>query len=115
MKRLRGMKFSAPDIIAVSLISSDGLTIASAMPEELEEDRVAAMAAAILSLGERISLELGRGDLNEVYIKGNMGYVLLTSVGDNAVLAALVQEEGKLGMIFLELRRAAKDLLRIIE
>jgi len=109
------MKFSASDIIASSLISSDGLTIASAMPEELEEDRVAAMAAAMLSLGDRISMELGRGDLNEVFIKGNLGYVLLTSVGDQAVLTALVPDEAKLGMIFLELRRAAKDLLRIIE
>ena len=38
IKRLREMKFSASDIIASSLISSDGLTIASAMPEELEDE-----------------------------------------------------------------------------
>ncbi len=113
--RLREMQISTSDIIASSIVSLDGLTIASAMPVDMEEDRVAAMAAAMLSLGERISYELGRGELNEVYIKGDMGYVLLTSVGEVAVLTALVNEDAKLGLIFLELRRAAEDLLRIIE
>jgi len=109
------MQFSTSDIIASSVVSTDGLTIASVMPQDLEEERVAAMAAAMLSLGNRISMELGRGDLDEVYIKGDLGYVLLTSVGANAVLTALVHENAKLGMIFLEMRRAAEDLSRIIE
>lgn len=108
------MQIFASDIIASSLVSSDGLTIASVMPEDLEEERIAAMAAAMLSLGDRISMELGRGDLNEVYIKGKLGYVLLTSVGESAVLTALISDEAKLGMIFLEMRRAAEDLLKII-
>ena len=113
--RLREMQISTSDIIASSIVSLDGLTIASAMPVDMEEERVAAMAAAMLSLGDRISLELGRGELNEVYIKGDQGYVLLTSVGERAVLTALVHENAKLGLIFLELRRAAEDLLRILE
>ena len=85
------------------------------MPDDMEEERVAAMAAAMLSLGDRISAELGRGELNEVYIKGNLGYVLLMSVGNSAVLTALVHEDAKLGMIFLEMRRAAGDLLQLLQ
>ena len=114
-QRLRDMQASASEIIASSLVSSDGLTITSVMPQDIEEARVAAMAAAMLSLGDKISMELGRGDMDEFYIKGDQGFVLLTSVGEDAVLAALVTENAKLGLIFLELRRAAKDLMRIIE
>lgn len=114
VNRLREMQAASPDIIASSVVSVDGLTIASALPSDVEEDRVAAMSAAMLSLGERISGELGRGSLDEVYIRGEDGFVLLTAIGDEAVLTALARDEAKLGMIFLEMRRAAEDLVKFV-
>jgi predicted regulator of Ras-like GTPase activity (Roadblock/LC7/MglB family) len=112
--RLRDMQAASSDIIASSVVSVDGLTIASALPGDVEEDRVAAMSAAMLSLGERIAGELGRGTLDEVYIRGEEGFVLLTAIGEEAVLTALAREEAKLGMIFLEMRRAAEDLEKLV-
>jgi predicted regulator of Ras-like GTPase activity (Roadblock/LC7/MglB family) len=88
--------------------------MASALPAEVEEDRVSAMSAAMLSLGERIATELGRGSLEQVYIKGTKGFIILTAVGDEAVLTALARQEAKLGLIFLEMRRAAEDLLKLV-
>ena len=114
VSRLRDMQIASSDIIASAVVSVDGLTIASALPGDDEEDRVAAMSAAMLSLGERIAGELGRGGLDEVYIRGEEGFVLLTAVGDEAVLTALAREEAKLGMIFLEMRRAAEDLEKLV-
>ncbi len=76
VERLRDMQASSPDIEASAVVSVDGLTIASALPQGVEEDRVAAMSAAMLSLGERIAAELGRGSLEQVYIKGSNGYVI---------------------------------------
>jgi predicted regulator of Ras-like GTPase activity (Roadblock/LC7/MglB family) len=72
------------------------------------------MSAAMLSLGERISGELGRGGLEQVYIKGNAGAIVLTSVGSEAVLTALARQEAKLGLIFLEMRRAAEDIVKLV-
>ena len=112
--RLRDMQIASSDIIASAVVSVDGLTIASALPQDVEEDRVAAMSAAMLSLGERIAGELGRGGLDEVYIRGEDGFVLLTAIGDEAVLTALARNEAKLGMIFLEMRRAAEDLEQLV-
>jgi predicted regulator of Ras-like GTPase activity (Roadblock/LC7/MglB family) len=114
VSRLRDMQIASSDIIASAVVSVDGLTIASALPGDVEEDRVAAMSAAMLSLGERIAGELGRGGLDEVYIRGEDGFVLLTAVGDEAVLTALARNEAKLGMIFLEMRRAAEDLEKLV-
>ena len=113
--RLRQMQVASPDIEASAIVSVDGLIIASALPNEVEEDRVSAMSAAMLSLGERISAELGRGSLEQVYIKGHEGYVILTSIGSDAVLTALAGQNAKLGLIFLEMRRAAEDLERVVE
>jgi predicted regulator of Ras-like GTPase activity (Roadblock/LC7/MglB family) len=114
VNRLRDMQVASPDIIASAVVSVDGLTMASALPGDVEEDRVSAMSAAMLSLGERIAGELGRGSLDEVYIRGEEGFVLLTAIGDEAVLTALAREEAKLGMIFLEMRRAADDLEKMV-
>jgi uncharacterized protein len=114
VNRLRDMQAASPDIEASAVVSVDGLIMASALPSDVEEDRVSAMSAAMLSLGERISGELGRGSLEQVYIRGNKGYVILTSVGEEAVLTALAREQAKLGLIFLEMRRAAEDLTRLV-
>jgi len=114
VERLRSMQASAPDIEASAVVSVDGLIMASALPQEVEEDRVSAMSAAMLSLGERIAGELGRGGLEQVYIKGNAGFIVLTSVGQEAVLTALARQEAKLGLIFLEMRRAAEDLVKLV-
>jgi predicted regulator of Ras-like GTPase activity (Roadblock/LC7/MglB family) len=112
--RLRDMQAASPDIEASAVVSVDGLIIASALPADAEEDRVSAMSAAMLSLGERISGELGRGNLEQVFIRGENGYVILTAVGDEAVLTALAHQEAKLGLVFLEMRRAAEDLERLV-
>jgi predicted regulator of Ras-like GTPase activity (Roadblock/LC7/MglB family) len=112
--RLRDLQASSPDIEASAIVSVDGLTIASALPQGVEEDRVSAMSAAMLSLGERIANELGRGSLEQVYIKGVSGYVVLMSVGEEAVLTALAREGAKLGLIFLDMRRATEDLRKLI-
>jgi len=112
--RLRELQASSPDIEASAIVSVDGLSIASALPQGVEEDRVSAMSAAMLSLGERIASELGRGSLEQVYIKGEKGYVVLMSVGEEAVLTTLAREQAKLGLIFLDMRRATEDLAKLI-
>ena len=114
VERLRDMQVASPDIEASAIVSVDGLSIASALPQEVEEDRVSAMSAAMLSLGERIAGELGRGQLEQVYIRGENGYVLLMSVGEEAVLTVMARQQARLGLILLDMRRATEDLVELI-
>ncbi len=113
-KRLRDMQASSPDVEASAVISVDGLTIASALPDSIEGDRVAAMSAAMLSLGERISGELGRGILDQVYIRGENGFMILMAVGNDAVLTVLARKQAKLGLLFLDMRRVTQDLSELV-
>jgi predicted regulator of Ras-like GTPase activity (Roadblock/LC7/MglB family) len=112
--RLRDLQTSSSDIEASAIVSVDGLIMASALPANVEEDRVSAMSAAMISLGERIAGELGRGLLNQVYIRGKMGYVLLMSVGEDAVLTVLAREGAKLGLIFLDMGRVVEDMMTLL-
>lgn len=114
VSRLRDLQVVSPEIEASAVVSVDGLIMASALPEDSEEDRVSAMSAAMMSLGERIAHELGRGVVEEFYIRGETGYVVIMAVGEDAVLTALTRHQAKLGLIFLEMRRAAEDLARML-
>jgi hypothetical protein len=105
---------NTPDVEAAAIVSVDGLTMASSLPAGVEEDRVSAMSAAMLSLGERIASELGRGMLDEVYVKGENGYVVLRAVGEEAVLTVLARQQTKLGLLFLDMRRASDELTTIL-
>lgn len=98
---------ASADIEACAVISTDGLMIASQLPADLDQDRVGAMSAAILSLGDRTAAELRRGELDQVLVKGQEGYVLLVSAGTEAVVSVLARAEAKLGLVFLDVKRAA--------
>ncbi len=114
LERLRDLQASSGDVEAAAIVSVDGLSMASSLPSHIEEDRVSAMSAAMVSLGERISHELGRGMLEQVMVKGVNGYVILTSVGEEAVLTVLARKEAKLGLIFLDVNRAVEALEKLL-
>ena len=97
-----------------AIASSDGLIMAASLAGDAEEDRVGAMSAAMLALGERSAQELARGTVQQVYVKGNEGYVVLTKVGSEAVLICITNENVKLGLLFLELKRTVEDLKKVL-
>ncbi len=111
---LEELKGSSADVEASALISTDGLMIASALPAGMDEDRVGAMSAALLSLGDRAARELARGTLERVLLQGERGYVIMSSSGTEAVLTVLAKQNAKLGLLFLDIKRAAEALSKLI-
>lgn len=103
-----------PEIEAASVVSFDGLSMASALPAGMDEDRVAAMSAALLSLGERAAEGLGRGALSQVYVEGEDGTVFLISADDEAVLVAVAAKGAKVGLMLFEVRRAAAAVAEVL-
>ena len=95
---------------AAAVVSSDGLPMASALPPHVEEDRLAAMSAALLTLGERAAEGLGRGQLGQVFIEGKDGYVVLMAAGPHAVLVAITSRRAKVGLVLFEMRKAAEEI-----
>ena len=111
---LNELNGTSADIEASGVISTDGLMMASQMPAELDEDRVGAMSAAMLSLGDRTAQELSRGRLEQVLIKGEKGYVLMTGAGNEAVVTVMAKPKAKLGLIFLDVKRAAENISKLV-
>lgn len=105
---LHNLQGSSSDIEACAIVSEDGLMIASLLPHGLEEVQIAAMSAAMMSMGTRTAGELNRGSLQQLFVKGDNGYVIGMYAGAHAVLLALARKEAKLGLIFFDLSRAAE-------
>lgn len=101
---------ATPDLQGAALVTPDGLSLTSVLPGNMDEERTAAMSAAMLSLGERIGQELSRGNVERIVIEGEKGYSVMVSCGEDAVLLVLAAKEAKQGLLFLEIKRIVKDL-----
>jgi predicted regulator of Ras-like GTPase activity (Roadblock/LC7/MglB family) len=104
----------SPEVEAAAVVSADGLPMASALPPYVEEDRLAAMSAALLTLGERAASGLGKGKLAQVFVEADEGYVVLMAAGSNAVLVAVTSGAAKIGLVLFEMRRAAASIVEIM-
>ena len=113
-RALADLLAQAPELEAAAVVSFDGLAMASRLPSGMDEDRVAAMSAALLSLGEKAAQGLGRGDLSQVYVEGETGTVFLISADDEAVLVAVAAAGAKAGLMLYEVRRAAASVGQVL-
>ncbi len=111
---LRKLQSDSPGIEASALISEDGLMIASALPQGMEEARVAGMTATLLNLGSRGAVELNRGGVQEIIVRGERGYAVLISAGRGALLLALTDENSKLGLVFFDMREAIRAVQKVL-
>lgn len=111
---LRNLRSVSPDIIGSAMVSTDGFVIASLLPNEIDEELVSGMAAALLGVGERIAHELMGGQMEQTYVRGKQGYVILNAVGADALLIVLTTPDAKLGLVFLDIRRRVGELAKIV-
>ena len=111
---LRSLRTVSPDVLGSAMVSTDGFIIASLLPAEVDEELVSGMAAAMLGVGERIAGELMGGSLEQTYVRGKLGYVILNAVGQEALLIVLTTPDAKLGLVFLDVKRRVQELAKIL-
>ena len=111
LKKLLG---AIPEVKAAAIVSAEGLPIASALPQGVDETRIAAMTAALLSLSERAIIEMNKGDFDQLYVKGSSGYLLILQAGPNAVLTVSTTQDVRLGLILLDCRRTCEKIANLI-
>lgn len=112
---LQSFVSATSDVHGAALVTPDGLPLASTLPGSMDEERVSAMSAAMLSLGERIGQELARGAIERIFVEGDKGYGILTSCGDDAVLLVLADHKAKQGVLMLEIKRIVSEIKLILQ
>jgi predicted regulator of Ras-like GTPase activity (Roadblock/LC7/MglB family)/type II secretory pathway predicted ATPase ExeA len=111
---LKNLQNGSPDVEACALITDDGLMVASALPHDLDEIRVAGMSSTLLSLGTRAAAELRRGEVREVIVRGEQGYAVMIGAGRGVSLLVVANERAKLGLIFFDMTEAISAIKRIL-
>ena len=111
---LTDLSSSSDDIEACAVVSIDGLLMASNFAEDMDVEKIASMTAALLAMGERTARELNRGHLEQVFVRGANGLVILMSAGDELVLVTLCSIDAKMGAIFLNMNSAAEEIAKIM-
>ena len=102
------------DVEGAAIVTPDGLPLATSLPSGMDDERVSAMSAAMLSLGERIGKELVRGIIDRIYVEGDQGLSILTSCGEDAVFLVLATKQAKQGLLMLEIKRTLGELKSIL-
>ena len=110
---LKKLLSAIPEVRAAAIVSAEGLPIASALPQGVDETRIAAMTAA-LSLAERAVIEMDKGEFDQLYVKGSEGYLLVLGAGPNAVLTVSTTKDVRLGLIFLDCKRTCEKIAKLI-
>ena len=95
LKKLLG---AIPEVKSAAIVSAEGLPIASALSQGVDETKIAAMTAALLSLSEKAIIEMRKGDFDQLYIKGSEGYLLVMQAGPNAVLTVSTTKDVRLDL-----------------
>jgi predicted regulator of Ras-like GTPase activity (Roadblock/LC7/MglB family) len=85
-----------PKVTSALIVSTEGLPIAYRLPQGTDETKVAAMIAALHSLSERAIIEMGKGDFDQLYIKGREGYLVVSQAGPGAVMAVTTTKDVRL-------------------
>ena len=102
----------SPNIEIITVVSSDGLPIASTSDEK--DLVIAAMTAASQSLSERVLGELERGEMQEIILTGEIGYVIIRNAGENGVLSITANNSKSYGLIRVLAKQLAKKLAEIL-
>ena len=109
---------SVSGVMGSAIVSSDGLLIYSDLPESVNKRALAAMAAAIVGTGIQVTKELSMGAINQIIVEAKEGKFISISIGPDEeapILSTLVSPKANLGLVILEMEKAAKKIQRIME
>lgn len=107
---LAQLRANNPDILAAAVVTTDGFAVEADTSAEIDEDSLAAMAADLLARASRSSQEFGNGALDELYARGEQGYLLVARAGTEQVLACLASADATVGLLLRDVRQAAAKI-----
>ncbi len=104
----------AGDISGAVAVSMDGIVLASRMSNDVNADRVGAVAATMVGVSRRVAGELRIGAPEEAIIKAHDGMFMVLPAGDQSLLAVNLVQSANLGMVRIEARDAASSIGRLL-
>ncbi|TPQ19596.1 roadblock/LC7 domain-containing protein [Streptomyces sporangiiformans] len=114
LDELHRLRARVPQLTGALAASVDGLVLAQDTPG-VEPEGLAALTAAVLGVGLRMTDATGQGDFRELLVRGVNGYVATYAAGSSAVLTLLAQDRVNVGRLHLEGRRAGTRIGELVD
>lgn len=105
---------TARDINASAVVSVDGLSMASLFPADMDEDRIGAMSASMVSLAVRVAKEVMQGRLDHAIVNTDNGYMLFFQVNETVLLVITTPADAKLGLVLYDSQNALQSLTAML-
>jgi predicted regulator of Ras-like GTPase activity (Roadblock/LC7/MglB family) len=113
LAEMRTLKDQVVGITDTAVATVDGLLVAADI-RHTHPESLAALAAAILGLGQRAAQEVGGGTFRETVTRSDSGYVAVYSLGNEALLVVLADRNLNFARLHLEARHAIERMAVIL-
>ena len=104
-----------PDILGATIARRDGILIAHALPKSMDPKKIAAMAAAIVGTSEMAAVEMGLGSFTQSIVDTDVGKMMATGAGEEAILVTMLRNEANMGLVLLSVDKAVDAIAGILE
>jgi len=101
---------SSGAVDGAAVITRDGLPIASDLKEDIDGDVLAAMAATMIGAAETAVQELKRKSPERIIVESQDAKLIVVGVDEQTILASILSQDAKLGMILLEMKKAVASI-----
>jgi hypothetical protein len=103
------------NIEGLSIVSKDGLVISSLLDERFDGETLAAMVATMGGAAETVVGELKIGMPERIVVESQKGKLIAVEAGENAILVVLSSPNAPLGMLFIEAKKTAEKIKKLLK
>lgn len=103
------------EIQAAAVVAPEGLILGAHVTQsKIKGEQLGALAASVLKVGVKAARAMGRGELEEMYLRGKQGTMHLYMIDAKAVLCVLARPDANIGVVHIESRERCRKVAQIL-
>jgi len=102
------------DLKRVAIISRIGMAIATSTSDTMNADAETASSSALIDLADRLSTSVDHGDLREILVKTDLGYIILQFINEEYMIFGGISNPHRIGYYMEYLRNEAHKFAYIL-
>jgi len=112
---LKDLLSSIPEMKGAIIATKDGLPIASALPPYIDESLMTKLVSFLFEQTEKLGRQCGESSNCEFnVIRFESEYAVTRAIGKDVILTVLIVKDIKLGLVFLDIRRACERISELM-
>ena len=111
---IQGLRALSGDIDSCAVLSSEGELIYSSSGSQGDRERTSAMLVALANLAERIAVESGKDQADQVRVKTETGYLLMVRMEKGGTLVASTGPDARVGLALYDMRNSRSEVEKAI-